>query len=205
MMGLHIYYHTTWASWCFKSPATLLLNSFPRLTKKERSSLKMPVLFQLMYSHRNSQHWLLHKMMIKFVTWYDPCLASYIWHPLQWHHNGCNGISNHQPHKCLLNLYSRHRSKKTSKLCVTGLCTGNSLVTGNFLRRWELFEEEFYLPSFFRPSLTNWWYDFQWMALLHFMCIFDNETSWHDQTLWLVKVLTCTCIVTSWSGHLQSK
>ena len=26
--------------------------------------------------------------------------------------------------------YSKHRSKKTSKLCVTGLCEGNSLVTG---------------------------------------------------------------------------
>ena len=29
-------------------------------------------------------------------------------------------------------VYSRHRSKKTSKLRVTGLCEGNSLVTGEF-------------------------------------------------------------------------
>ena len=29
-------------------------------------------------------------------------------------------------------VYSRHRSKKTSKLCVTGLCAGNSPVTGEF-------------------------------------------------------------------------
>ena len=29
-------------------------------------------------------------------------------------------------------VYSRRRSKKTSKLCVTGLCEGNSPVTGEF-------------------------------------------------------------------------
>ena len=29
-------------------------------------------------------------------------------------------------------VYSRRRSKKTSRLCVTGLCAGNSPVTGEF-------------------------------------------------------------------------
>ena len=48
---------------------------------------------------------------------------------LQWHHNGCDCVSNHQPHDCLLNLLFRRRSKKTSKLRVTGLCAWNSLVT----------------------------------------------------------------------------
>ena len=52
--------------------------------------------------------------------------------PLQWHHNGHNGISNHQPPDCLFNRLFRCRSKKTSKLCVTGLCVGNSLVTSEF-------------------------------------------------------------------------
>ena len=53
--------------------------------------------------------------------------------PLQWRHNGHNGVSHHQPHHCLLNNYSgRHRSKKTSKLCDTGLCAGNSPVTVEF-------------------------------------------------------------------------
>ena len=32
--------------------------------------------------------------------------------PLQWRHNGCNGVSNHQPHDCLLNRLFRRRSKK---------------------------------------------------------------------------------------------
>ena len=41
-------------------------------------------------------------------------------------------MSNLQPHHCLLNRVFRRRSKKTSKLRVTGLCAGNSPVTGEF-------------------------------------------------------------------------
>ena len=52
--------------------------------------------------------------------------------PLQWHHNGHWGVSNHQPHDCLLNRLFRRRSKKTSKLRVTGLFAGNSPVAGEF-------------------------------------------------------------------------
>ena len=51
---------------------------------------------------------------------------------LQWCHNECNGVSNHQPHDCFLNRLFRCRSKKTSKFCVTGLCAWNSPVTGEF-------------------------------------------------------------------------
>ena len=51
---------------------------------------------------------------------------------LWWHHNEGDGISNHQPHNCLLNRFFRHRSKKTSKLHITGLCVGNSVVTSEF-------------------------------------------------------------------------
>ena len=51
---------------------------------------------------------------------------------LQWCHNECGGVSNHQPHNCLLKRLFRCRSKKTSKLHVTGLCAGISPVTGEF-------------------------------------------------------------------------
>ena len=44
----------------------------------------------------------------------------------------CDGVSNHQPHDCLLNRSFRRISKKTSKLRVTGLCARNSPVTGEF-------------------------------------------------------------------------
>ena len=45
---------------------------------------------------------------------------------LLWRHNGHDGVSNHQPRGCLLNRLFIRRSKKTSKLRVTGLCVGNS-------------------------------------------------------------------------------
>ena len=51
---------------------------------------------------------------------------------LQWCHNGRDGVSNHQPHHCSFNRLFRCRSMKTSKLRVTGLCAGNSPVTGEF-------------------------------------------------------------------------
>ena len=52
---------------------------------------------------------------------------------LQWRPNGHYGVSDQQSHYVLLNRLIRHRSKKTSKLHVSGLCAGNSPVTGEFL------------------------------------------------------------------------
>ena len=59
-------------------------------------------------------------------------LSSSFYISLQWRHNGRDGVSNYQPHDCLLNHLFRRRSKKISKLRVTGLCAGNSPVTGEF-------------------------------------------------------------------------
>ena len=56
------------------------------------------------------------------------CKLAFSW---QWRHNGRSGLPNRQPHDCLLNRLFRHRSQKTSKLRVTGLCEGNSPVTVN--------------------------------------------------------------------------
>ena len=53
-------------------------------------------------------------------------------YPLLWRHNEPDGVSNHQPHECSPNRLFGHRSKKTSKLRVTGLCAGNSPETGEF-------------------------------------------------------------------------
>ena len=52
--------------------------------------------------------------------------------PLQWRHNACDGVSNHQPHDCLLMCLFRSRSKKTSKPRITVLCEGNPPVIGKF-------------------------------------------------------------------------
>ena len=59
---------------------------------------------------------------------YADSLAVLCWYgnSLHWRHNDHGGVSNHQPHGCLLNRLFRRRSKKTSKLRVTGHCVGNS-------------------------------------------------------------------------------
>ena len=63
--------------------------------------------------------------------------------PLQWRHNGRDSVSNHQPHPGLF----KRRSKKTSKLRVTGLCVGNSPVTGEFPAQMASNAE----------NVSNWW------------------------------------------------
>ena len=50
----------------------------------------------------------------------------------QWRHDECDGVLNLQRLDCLLSHLFRRRSKKTSKLRVTGLCEGNSQLTGEF-------------------------------------------------------------------------
>ena len=51
---------------------------------------------------------------------------------LRWRHNGRDGRLKSPAHDCLLNRLFRRRSKKTTKLRVTGLCVGNTPVTGEF-------------------------------------------------------------------------
>ena len=46
----------------------------------------------------------------------------YMVNALQWRHNERDGVSNHQPHDCLLDRLFGRNSMKTSQLRVTGLC-----------------------------------------------------------------------------------
>ena len=78
---------------------------------------------------------------IKVDVWYNDIkfvqirlvLFTHICNSLQWHHSEHDGVSNHQHQDCLRNRLFRRRSKKTSKLRITGLRQGNSSVTGEFL------------------------------------------------------------------------
>ena len=72
---------------------------------------------------------------------------------LQWRHNEHDGVSNHKPYDCLLNRLFRCRSKKTSKLRVTGLCEENLPVTSEF-------------PSQRASNAENvsiWWRHHEWL------------------------------------------
>ena len=69
----------------------------------------------------------------RIVVWLNPRLVTPDTNfPLLWCHNKNNGISNHQPYDCLFIRRFRVRSKKTPTLRPTGLCAGNSPVTGEF-------------------------------------------------------------------------
>ena len=61
----------------------------------------------------------------------QPKARPWVW-ALQWRQNGRDRVSNHRRLGCLLNRLFRRRSKKTSKIRVTGLCEGNPPVTGGF-------------------------------------------------------------------------
>ena len=54
----------------------------------------------------------------------------------QWRHNGRDFVTKHQPPDCFLNRLFRRRSKKTSKLRVTGLCAENSPGPVNSPHKW---------------------------------------------------------------------
>ena len=71
-------------------------------------------------------------VMQTFCTFRVISLALAITHTLHIRHNGHDGVSNHQPFDGLLNRLFGSKSKKTSKLCVTGLCVANALVTDEF-------------------------------------------------------------------------
>ena len=67
------------------------------------------------------------------VSWEKTCSeTTHSQRTLQRRHNEPDGVSNRRSFHCLLNCRFSCRSKKTSKLRVTGLCAGNSPVTGEF-------------------------------------------------------------------------
>ena len=88
---------------------------------------------------------------------------------LHWRHNDHGGVSNHQPHDCLLNRLFRRRSKKTSKLCVTGLCAGNSPLTGEFPAQRASYAE----------NVSIWWrhHGFDAMAISMWMTSATSVTN----------------------------
>ena len=73
-------------------------------------------------------------LMIWWKTW-----------TLQWRHSDRDGVPNQQPHGCFLNRLITW--KKTQKFRVTGLCAGNSPVTGGFPAQRANIAE----------SVSTWW------------------------------------------------
>ena len=80
---------------------------------------------------------------------------------LQWRHNERNGASNHQRLDYLLNRFFSRRSKKTSKLRVTGLCEGihrwqvNSPHKGSITRKLFPFDDVIMWCLLYSPTLQK--------------------------------------------------
>ena len=124
--------------------------------------------------------------LLVWVSWALPWAQLYVtdkWIPLQRRHYGHYGVSNHQPHDCLLNRLFRRRKKITSRLRVTGFCAGNSPVTGEFPTQRASNAEKVFI----------WWrnHDHRWSQ---FRCVlpyvrnnlpttFTNTT---EQSLWTI-------------------
>ena len=119
---------------------------------------------------------------------------------LQWSHIEHDGVSIHQPHDCLPNRLFRCRPKKTSKLRVTGLCEGDSPVTGEFPAHWASNAENVsiwwryheYGICFNKNKLLNaesscQWFETPWswcdIVKSHVKCtsiaVFSNNLYWH--------------------------
>ena len=103
---------------------------------------------------------------------------------LQWRHNEHDGVSNRQPHHCLLKRLFRRGSKKASKLRVTGLCEGNSPVTGEFPTQMASYAE----------NVSIWWRHHSLPTLLHL-----------DPGTYHVTVLQFLSLITPWLLRQWSK
>ena len=109
------------------------------------------------------------------TTW-PPCFLS-----LQWRHNNHDSVSNHQPHNCLLNRLFRRRSNKTSKLRVTGLCAGNSPVTGEFPAQKASNAE----------NVSIWWRHHvkgKCRVVSHWPFEYGNMLNSRDQTIYIIRL-----------------
>ena len=91
---------------------------------------------------------------VQILVWQSPELSQWTTLTLQWRYDGRDSVSTHQPHDCLLNRLFRRRSKKTSKLRVTGFCVGNSPHKGPVTRK--LFPLDDVIMSKV-ISIYNWW------------------------------------------------
>ena len=108
--------------------------------------------------------------------------TSYKIGPLRWRHNDHAGVSNHQPPGCLLNRLFRRKSKKTSKLRVTGLCAGNSPGTGEFSAQMASYAENvsiWWRHHAIRHNTTEFWkcVDYMYYNISH--NVVHNTTVWH--------------------------
>ena len=109
-----------------------------------------------------------------------------------------DSVSNHQPHDCLLNCLFRRRSKKTSKLRVTGLCAGNSPGTGEFPAQMARNAENISIWWRHHDILKGWYKNFHWHVTCCPLKIHMPSVIWVKSQKW-------GCLVTWFCYQLIAK
>ena len=92
------------------------------ISRTKSQSLKRSFLCSIHWSQVLSWEWR--------CSWSSADRRCSNYNSLKWCHYECYGISNHGHLDALFNRLFRQRSKKTSKICVIGLCDGKPPVTG---------------------------------------------------------------------------
>ena len=87
---------------------------------------------------------------------------SFSWFTLQWRRNEHDGVWNHRYLDCLFNRLFRRRSKKTSKLLVTGLCEGNPHANSGFPSQRASNAENVSIWWRHHEFDSNWTYVYSW-------------------------------------------
>ena len=97
---------------------------------------------------------------------------------LQWRHNECDGFANHRHLHCLLNRLFRHRSKKISKLHVTGLCgefTGHPAQMASYAE-----------------DVSIWWRHHANCVMYNEHCQEDNGYALQSDSNWMANQTKCS-------------
>ena len=122
--------------------------------------------------YQQRHHWLYR---LNRYQYFMMMVFNYLCHlivALQWHHDEHNGVLNHRRVNCLLNRFFRCRSKKISKLRVTGLCEGNSAVTGGFPHKGPVTRKMFHLMT------SLWWIYMKCKCMFMFLQRIQHAKSW---------------------------
>ena len=115
LVRLHLYIES--------GPCSFLVQR-PVYSNRTRSIAWLLVCWPLMSpGYQQSRYWLC--MMDELLSKLRPNGSN----PLIWRHNGPDGVPNHQPQT---QPFVHGTDKKTSKHRASGLCAGNSPVTGEF-------------------------------------------------------------------------
>ena len=111
---------------------------------------------------------------------------------LQWRHNGHNGVSNLQPHYCLLNRSFGHRLKKHQSSTSLAFVWGIHRWPVNSLHKWPVTQKMF---PFDDVIMIYGCSIFKWGAVTCRNALWPSNTIWQNKWSTLAQVMVC-CLTT---------